>query len=245
LRVRTTGGFGEGSSSQTDKLGDNWLVTVATQPQTWRVIGYKDDTLHLTLDYLEPDLQKKAKDLLKTYFESQLVLKKSNAMGGNGGKDWDEQTLAKLNSRIAAYSIRFDQNIDSIQFGYEDRASNQTTKGAWHGASVEKQQDFKVEKHDEIVGIEVGWDKTVDHVVFHMKTGSNLGNVFGRAKGAVKTHTFDQPRIRGFHGRAAHFLDALGIYYYELSNDLKGIHKSALQSLEPHLYPVKVVSPQE
>jgi len=236
LMVRTIGGFGEGSSSQTDKLADNWLVTVATQPQTWRVIGFKDADLKPTLAYLDESLENEAKAILREYFESQLVLKKSEAVGGGGGKDWDDRGHVKFQNKVAACNIMYDQNIDSIRFEYQDRSTRKQSAGDWHGESREKEHPFTVGPKDEIVAIEVGWDKTIDHVLIHTKNDDNQGNVMGRAKGARYTHTFCEPRIRGFHGRSGHFLDALGVYYYDLSKDLNGIHRSALLSLERYLF---------
>lgn len=236
LMVRTIGGFGEGSSSQLDKLGGNWLTTIATQPTTWRVIGYKDDEIKPTLEYLAPDLRNKAKALLRKYFESQLVLRKAEARGGSGGKDWDEMSYAKIQNKISKCTMMYDQNIDSIRFTYMDRSTKKEMTANWHGDSREKEHPFAVAEGDEIVGIEVGWDKTVDHVLIFTRSGDNRGNVVGRSKGAKFKYTFSEPRIRGFHGRAGHFLDALGVYYYDLSLDLNGIHRSALLSLERYMY---------
>jgi Jacalin-like lectin domain/MAC/Perforin domain len=237
LVVKTTGGFGEGSASHTEKLGGDWLHTVSTEPLTWRVIGFKDDEIRPTIDYIKDEqLKENAKALLREYFTSQLVLKESEVVGGKGGKTWNEKSLAKFNGRIAGYNAMFDQNIDSIRFTYEDKATKQLTQGEWRGESREKDHAYEFGKDDEVVGVEVGWDVTVDHILIYTQSGSNISDSKGKRGGAVYSHVFDQPRIRGFHGRAGHFLDALGVYYYDLSNELKGIHKSALLSLERYLF---------
>ncbi|AFL89206.1 jacalin-like lectin protein,MAC/perforin domain-containing protein [Terriglobus roseus DSM 18391] len=237
LVVKTTGGFGEGSSSETAKLGGDWLHTISTQPLTWRVIGFKDEEIRPTLDYLTDEtLKANAKTLLREYFVSQLVLRKSEAVGGSGGDVWSEQSLAKFNNRIAGYNALFGNNIDSIRFTYEDRGNGKQTTGEWHGWSKETEHPYTFGNNDEVVGIEVGWETSVDHIFIYTQSGANTSDAKGKKGGAVYSHLFKEPRIRGFHGRAGKFLDALGVYYYDLSNDLGGIHKSALLSLERYLF---------
>jgi hypothetical protein len=226
---------GNTTSVQGNKLADNWLITVATQPQTWRIIGLKGDIKPI-LDYLEDDgLKQSAKALLRKYFETNLVLKKSPLYGGSGGRDWDEKNLVKFDSKVSGYSIMSNQNIDSVRFDY--RAADGTARqGAWHGDSRETEYPHAFGPTDEIVAIEVGWNKSIDHIEFHTRSGDNLGSVYGRGLGATHKHLFQELRIRGFYGRADHFLDAIGVYYYDLSNALPVTHRTGLLALERYLF---------
>ena len=239
--VLTIGGFGEASSSKAKEIGQNWLITVATQPQTWSVIGV-DGAIKPLLEYLPETgeyagLKEKAKTLLRRYLESNLVLKKSGEMaGGGGGNPWSDEKLVRFGRRISKAVIMAAQNIDSIQFFYKDRGDGTEHAGGVHGDSVERATELRIDDANEITGVEIGWDKTIDHVVFHTKSGNNMNEVYGAKKGAKHTKVFREPRIRGFYGRAGHFLDAIGVLYYDLNESLPKNETSVLLALERYLY---------
>jgi hypothetical protein len=237
LIVKTVGGAGEASSSETGQEGGaDWLLSVATQPQTWKVIGYKDDVIRPTIDHFPEDLKSRAVELLRGYFESSLERKKSVAAGGSGGTTWDDDKSVTLRNRIAECAVMMDQNIDAVQFTYVNRDSQRPAQSPWRGNSREGLYRFTTAADDDIVAVEVGWNQTVDSVIFHTRNGNNMGKFVGRGQGAARTHVFEEPRIRGFHGRSGHFLDALGVYYYDLPNRLPELHRSVLLSLERYLY---------
>jgi hypothetical protein len=91
---------------------------------------------------------------------------------------------------------------------------------------------------DEIVGVEVGFDSTVDHLIFWTKDGRRYPPTgqYGGEK-AKKRKVFGQPRIRGFYGMSANYLDGFGVRYLELTKSPgSGVSKSALLSLERYIY---------
>jgi hypothetical protein len=130
--------------------------------------------------------------------------------------------------------------VDGVQIVYEMKdGSKQRTR--WHGASRQElppDASFMVPDGDEIVGVEVGTDQTVDHLVFWTRDGRRYPPTgqYGGNK-AKNVTVFGQPRIRGFHGMAANYLDAFGVDYYELTKDPEdGVTSSALRSLERYIY---------
>lgn len=237
LNIKTVGGAGEANSGTPGEEGSrDWLSSIATRPETWRIIGYKDAEIKPILDYLPDALKRRAKELLRQYFESKLQPKKSVVQGGSGGAAWDDGAPVNSRQRITECTVMRDQNIDSIRFGYKNQDTGRTVVGAWHGASREEVQQFQVQEGDEIVAVEVGWDVTIDHVILHTRNGDNKGRFIGRGNGAKRTHIFQEPRIRGFHGTAGHFLDALGVYYFNLPETIPKPHRFMLLSLERYLY---------
>ena len=235
VEMRAVGGIGEAIDSPPGgQAGAAWLTSVMTKPLTWRVIGYKAHGIKPILEYFPPDLRSRSKALLRTYFERQLEKRQSRVAGGGGGDAWDDGEHVSFGGRVAACHVMLDQNIDSIQFEYETATGRAT--GPWHGNSRERKASFSLGATDEIVAVEVGWDQTIDHILFHTKSGDNNGMFLGRGRGARHIHVFQEPRIRGFHGRAGHFLDAIGVHYYDLRADLQKHRQSVLLSLEQYIY---------
>jgi hypothetical protein len=237
LKAKTFGGFGESSGSDPKKLGANWLATVRDSPRTWTVIGIIGE-VRPSLSYLAPSLQNEAKTLLRAYFEDKLTVQQVVA-GNTREKPWaDDLTNVR---RIAGVNFHTGSLVDGVQTVYDLNNDTQRTS-PWHGESrkeLRPDKSFKLEPGDEIAGIEVGFDNTVDHLIFWTKDGRRYppaGQQYGGEK-AKFTKLFNQPRIRGFYGMAAHYLDAFGVRYLELTKPLgSGVKKSALLSLERYIY---------
>ncbi|WP_157178364.1 jacalin-like lectin [Terriglobus roseus] len=234
ISVKTIGGFGEHSSSTAGKEGgQEWLLSVATEPLWWRVIGFKGE-IRTILDYLPVDVQANTQRLLRQYFENRCILKESAMVGGDGGERWTDKQFVNLHTRISGFDTRMNQTIDSVRFRYQNKRAKRC--GLWHGWSLEQESSYTFDPRDEIVALEVGWDRTLDHLIFHTRKGDNKASSVGRAKGAKRTHIFKHPRIRGFYGRAGKFPDALGVLYYDLHPDLPHAHRQILLSLEQTLF---------
>jgi hypothetical protein len=142
VSIKTVGGYGEHNSSEPGKKsGGDWLLSVATEPAWWRVIGYRDE-IKTILEYHPADLRKSTKALLRQSFESQLMLKQSVIKGGAGGAAWTDKQIISLHTRLAGFDTQMDQNIDRVRFIYEDVYTRRKRTGSWHGKSEEKNIDM-------------------------------------------------------------------------------------------------------
>lgn len=234
LSVTTIGGFGESSGSEPTKLGANWMDTVLKFPRTWRVMGI--DSAEPTLTYLEKGLEDDAKGMLRDYFQSKLILKHAGPAGKTIGKRWDDD-LGGV-KRVAGANIRQAKLVDGVQFVYDLSGGGQRT-APWRGKSVESEVQMRLAPGDEIVAVEVGWDDTIDHLIFWTRQGRRYPPGDGTRYGwtnAVQRMVFDQPRIQGFWGHEDHFVESVGVQYLDLDESLPPAQRSALLSLERYLY---------
>lgn len=135
-----------------------------------------------------------------------LHCKQHGPHGGSGGNEFS--LLA--NGRITALSIRCGGWIDAVQLLYQkqDGTEDSTEKAGGNGGGLKL---FRLSEGERITKIYGGASRFVDRIV--IETDKGRKEVFGNSNSPVQ-FTYMVPeghQLVGFFGRAATYVDALGI----------------------------------
>lgn len=250
LRLEVVGGDASPVSSQVDTVGKNWISTLA-KTSSWFVCGFYQSSLVPTIDLLPEPLRARCKTVLRDYFTSQLRVKRTTMVGHDENSWSDEVQLAgKLDTtRVAKVSFRFDQLLDSIQTELQ-LTNGKPRVSPWRGGGGNQKHEpsFTLDADEDIVAIDVGWDKSIDAIIVHtskdrefprdapypgMTTYRDRGPAYGGSR-AVRWETVSAPRVRGLFGTAKTYIDGIGLQYLTLAETTRS--HAFLLAIEPYLF---------
>ncbi len=135
--------------------------------------------------------------------------------GGRGGSAFSDRDIPE-GARISEIRIQSADVVDSVQFVYILR-DGRTQEGPRHGGTGGRTSVFRLDRDEYITGITGRFGDYVDSLAFvtNRRTSQVFGGQGGRSDFQVTVPQGN--RAVGLTGRAARFLDAVGLTY-ESSN---------------------------
>lgn len=249
LKLEVFGGDPSLASSKQDKAGVDWIGSLGPFSQ-WRRCGFYSDSLVPTIELLPAALRDGCKKVLREYFNSQLRLQQTRRIG-NDQKTWFDavQSDGAISKQIEKLHFRFDRLLDSVRTELV-MSDGKRWVSPWRGNQSRPKFEvgFTLRPGEDIVAMDVGWDRTVDAVIFHtshdrqfprdapfegMAHYDGIGSAYGGPH-AARWETVAAPRVRGLYGTAAAFIDSLGLQYFELASSAKA--RAFLLAIEPYLF---------
>jgi len=131
--------------------------------------------------------------------------------GGRGGTAFADRDIPQ-DAIVSAVRVRGGDFIDSVQMIYT-LTDGRTFEGPVHGGQGGRSSIFRLDRDEYITGISGRYGEYIDSLVFH--TNKRTSDSFG-GRGGNRSFRIDVPsgnRAIGFAGRAAEYLDALGLTY--------------------------------
>ncbi len=131
--------------------------------------------------------------------------------GGRGGTTFADKNIPQ-GAIVSAVRVRGGDFIDSVQMIYT-LTDGRTFEGPVHGGQGGRSSLFRLERDEYITGISGRHGNYIDSLVFH--TNKRTSASFG-GRGGSRSFRIDVPsgnQAIGFAGRAAEYLDALGLTY--------------------------------
>ena len=138
--------------------------------------------------------------------------------GGNGGGAFDDASIVNMDQlEIREIVIRSGDYIDSIEFLYHNRVTDELLPSPHHGGNGGGENRIILNPGEYIVEIRGRTGKYVDALTLQ----TNQGRVFGRFGGTGGGPDYDAPsqqemeaghEVFAFFGRSGQYLDAIGIH---------------------------------
>jgi hypothetical protein len=236
-------------------VGSDWLDSVG--PYTlWRVIGFQENSLALTIDFLPEPTRGKCKAILKRYFASHLVPTKSASAGHDDGTEFDPDI--KQVKRLRKIEVNHEGNVDGLRLTFEVHEANAGTKMVttpWFGQDRGLEHTAVIDmtgrsgapdadkKEERLVGIRARVDSKHDRgpavrqLAFETTETRypDPDRFYGTNKGDQEVY-IAAPRIRGLFGRTGAWIHSIGVRYLHLANSVKD-DREFLLTLEESLFP--------
>jgi hypothetical protein len=144
----------------------------------------------------------------------QLQAGQTNSAGGTGGSAFSDPDIP-LGARISEVRVWAGDHIDAIQAVYL-QANGRVLEGIRHGGSGGRMQSFRLDSDEYITGISGRYGDYIDSL--RIQTNKRSSQSFG-GRGGNRDFRIDVPagnQSTGFVGRAADFVDSIGLNYREI-----------------------------
>ncbi len=138
-------------------------------------------------------------------------LQQTRIAGGRGGTAFADKDIP-MGAIVSAVRVRGGDFIDSVQMIYT-LTDGRTFEGPVHGGQGGRSSVFRLDRDEYITGISGRYGEYIDSLVFH--TNKRTSTSFGGRRGS-RSFQINVPsgnQAIGFVGRAAEYLDALGLTY--------------------------------
>jgi len=253
LHRELRGGKMTGGPADDAIVGSDWIDSVG--PYTlWRVIGFQEDSLVPTIDFLPEPTRGQCKAILKRYFASHLISTKSDSAGHDDGKEFDPD-VTKV-KRISKIEVNSEGNLDGLRLTFEEHQPGSGTKlttTPWFGKDRGVQHTRTIDllmsttpgddQNERLLGIRARVDSkhnigpAVRALAFETteKRYPDPGRFYGTNKCDQEVY-ISAPRIRGLFGRTGAWMHSIGVRYLHLGNSVK-VDREYLLTMEEFLFP--------
>jgi len=138
-------------------------------------------------------------------------IEETEISGGRGGRAFSDLKIP-AGARISEIRVRSGDLIDSVQLVYT-LSNGRSQDGPAHGGSGGRGTVFRLDRDEYLIGVSGRYGDYIDSLVFH--TNKRTSPTFG-GRGGNRNFRIMVPsgtQAIGFVGRAAKYLDAIGLTY--------------------------------